>query len=277
MQTTQYRLIGDDGIMKQYKSSSELKNMAKEKLEGKYGSAMLVSPVLKSALAIAVILPVIMLFVVPSLVIDMMQDSRINEGFYNFLLFAVTFLYSILNTVFHAGIALFFLNIACGKRHSVSDLFFGFRWQFRKSLTIAVVLVILNTLCMLPYQICRYTQPTEYVFQFTLPMLVFYVLGITVNIPLSLALSQSFYLLLDFPQYSATELMKLSFRVMKGHKKRLFYIQLSFLPLELLCIFSFYVGYLWLIPYQNMTYTLFFLDLMNPAQNQTGTNFDQFA
>ena len=264
-------------MMKQYKSSSELKNMAKEKLEGKYGSAMLVSPVLKLALAFATIVPVIMLFIVPSMMIDMMKDSQINEGVYNFLLMAVAFVYSILSTVFNAGISLFFLNIACGKRYSVSDLFFGFRWQFKKSLAIAVVMVVLNNLCMLPYQICYYTQPTEYVFQFTLPTLIFYILGTAVNIPVSLALSQSYYLLLDFPQYSAKELMKLSFRVMKGHKKRLFYIQLSFLPLELLCILSLYVGYLWLIPYKNMTYTLFFLDLMNPAGDQTRTTFDRFA
>lgn len=264
-------------MMKQYKSSSELKNMAKEKLEGKYGPAMLVSPVLEIVLAFAMVFPIVMLLIMPAMVMDMLKDSQINEGFYNLLLLALAFVCNLLGTVLNAGIALFFLNIACGKRYSVSDLFFGFRWQFKKSLTIAVVMVIVESLCMLPYQICSYIQPTEYVFQFTLPTLILYVLGIAVNIPISLALSQSFYLLLDFPQYSAKELMKLSFRVMKGHKKRLFLIQLSFLPLELLCVLSLYIGYLWLIPYKNMTYTLFFLDIMNPAESQAGTKFEQLA
>ena len=277
MRITQYRLVGDDLIMKQYQSSSKLKNMAKEKLEGKFGSAMLVSPLLELAFTFAMVFPIIMLIVVPAMMIDIMRDSQINEGFYNILLLVITLVFSIFSTVFQAGISLFFLNIACGKRHAVSDLFFGFRWQFKKSLALSAVIVILNNLCMLPYQICSYTQPTDYVFQFTLPMMICYILGIAVRIPISLALSQVFFLMLDFPQYSAKELIKLSFRIMKGHKRRLFYIQLSFLPLELLCVLSLSIGYLWLIPYKNMTYTLFFLDLMNPAENQTGTKFDQFA
>ena len=58
------------------------------------------------------------------------------------------------------------------------------------------------------------------------------------------------------------ELMKLSFRIMKGHKWELFCLQMSFLPLGFLCLLSFGIGTLWLVPYMNMTQTLYFLDLM---------------
>ena len=71
---------------------------------------------------------------------------------------------------------------------------------------------------------------------------------------------QAYYLLLDFPQYNAMELMKLSFRIMKGHKWELFCLQMSFLPLGFLCLLSFGIGSLWLVPYMNMTQTLYFLD-----------------
>ena len=87
--------------------------------------------------------------------------------------------------------------------------------------------------------------------------IVLMVIGMCIYIPLSLGLSQAYYLLLDFPQYSAMELMKLSFRIMKGHKW-----ELSFLPLGFLCLLSFGIGTLWLVPYMNMTQTLYFLDLM---------------
>ena len=53
---------------------------------------------------------------------------------------------------------------------------------------------------------------------------------------------------------------------MKGHKGRLFYIGLSFIPLKLLAILSLGIGFLWVYPYQYMTQTLFFLDLMNPQE-----------
>ena len=74
----------------------------------------------------------------------------------------------------------------------------------------------------------------------------------------------SFYLMLDFPQNSGKETLSLCWRLMKGHRSRLFLLELGFLPLMLLCILSFGIGFLWLQPYMQMTYACFFLDLMNP-------------
>ena len=53
---------------------------------------------------------------------------------------------------------------------------------------------------------------------------------------------------------------------MKGQRMRLFLLELGFLPLMLLCILSFGIGFLWLQPYMQMTHTCFFLDLMNPRK-----------
>ena len=55
----------------------------------------------------------------------------------------------------------------------------------------------------------------------------------------------------------------MSRRIMKGHRARLFYIQVSFLPLALLCMFTMGIGLLWLYPYMNSTLTHFYLDLMD--------------
>ena len=44
---------------------------------------------------------------------------------------------------------------------------------------------------------------------------------------------------------------------------RLFLLELGFLPPMLLCVLSLGIGFLWLEPYMQMTYTYFFLDLMN--------------
>ena len=48
---------------------------------------------------------------------------------------------------------------------------------------------------------------------------------------------------------------------MKGQKKRLFVLILSFIPITLLACLSL-IGVLWLTPYVNMTYTIFYLNLM---------------
>jgi uncharacterized membrane protein len=68
--------------------------------------------------------------------------------------------------------------------------------------------------------------------------------------------------MLDFPQYTAPELIRMSIRLMKGHKGRLFYIQLSFFPLWVLSMFSCGIGILWLLPYMEATSANFYLDLI---------------
>ena len=49
---------------------------------------------------------------------------------------------------------------------------------------------------------------------------------------------------------------------MKGNVGRLLYLQVSFIPMTLAGLLSFGIGFLFVLPYQNMTYTLFYLDLI---------------
>ena len=91
---------------------------------------------------------------------------------------------------------------------------------------------------------------------------IFYLAGTIISIYVSLMLSQVFYLMLDFPEYTASQLLKMSIRLMKGSKGRLFYIQLSFLPLILLSFLSCGIALLWIYPYMQATYANFYLDLI---------------
>lgn len=277
MLTMQYNIIGDD-IMNQYKKSSELKNAAREKLSGKYGSAMLVSPLLQGALSFVTIFPMIMMLIMVYAVIVAINLANGVEnadsvesilpgfmGFYLAIIIACSFLIGILN----AGIAYFYLNIACGKRHSITDIFYGFRWQFKKSLGISVITQLPSFILVMPYAVFTVLSEIDPQTHWLICANVSYAVAIIVSIPIQLMLSQCYYLLLDFPQASVKEIVTLSIRVMKGQKRRLLYLQLSFIPMELLCIFSFYIGYLWYIPYTNMTYALFFLDIMQPSVQNT--------
>ena len=78
----------------------------------------------------------------------------------------------------------------------------------------------------------------------------------------TLLFSQIYYLMFDFPEYSESQLFKMSMQLIKGHKARLFYIELSFLPLMILCVMSCGIGFLWLLPYMEATYANFYLDLI---------------
>lgn len=180
----------------------------------------------------------------------------------------ISLLASILTAVFNVGFTLFFLNLACNKPVNPFYLFYGFQQDFGKSFGISAVLVLVDTICLAPFDIItNHITNTHTLSAPWMPvMAIALIIGFVVRIPLSLGLSQCYFLMLDFPNYSISQILKLSFRVMNGHKKRLFLIELSFLPLMLINVFSWGIGGLWLTPYMNMVHTLFFLDLMNPKK-----------
>lgn len=250
--------------MIQYASRAQLKEKARDQMAGRYGNAILLS-ICRGLIVFSLSFAISMTFSMVVTVRVLMGGSGDTSLTEYLLLTACTTLLSIFAGVFQTGITLFYLNTACNRPATIANLFYGFKYLFKKSLGISAVLILLNTLCTLPCNICYFLLRTGKGFD-NVTMAVLYIvlmiIGVCIYIPLALGLSQSYYLLLDFPQYSATELMKLSFRIMKGHKWELFCLELSFLPLGFLCLLSFGVGTLWLVPYMNMTKTLYFLDLM---------------
>ena len=250
--------------MIQYTSRAALKEKARDQMAGHYGNAILMS-ICRGLIVFSLTFAVSTTFSL-ILTIRMMMGGSGETSLAEYLILTIcTTLLSIFAGVFQTGITLFYLNTACNRPTTMANLFYGFKYLFKKSLGISAVLVLLNTVCTLPYDICLFLLRSGKGYD-TVTMavlcIVLMAVGMCIYLPLALGLSQSYYLLLDFPQYSATELMKLSFRIMKGHKWELFCLLLSFLPLGLLCLLSFGIGTLWLSPYMNMTQTYYFLDLM---------------
>lgn len=244
--------------MKQYKKSYELKNTAKDMLDGKYSPAMSVC-----------LLSIIIQYIVTRSVERLnFLPSPVSSSGFSIPAYAVsTVFYLALNWIFgvmQLGTALFFLNVACGRPYKLMDLFYGYRNDSSRALVVSGA----NTLLVAAYQL-----PCEYLliqFQLTGDQGFLYaasavaIVGLCILLPVAAGISLSFYLLLDFPDKPAGEVLSLSFRVMNGHKRRWMYMTLSFLPLAFLCVCSLNVGFFWLIPYMRMTYACFFLDVMNP-------------
>ena len=70
------------------------------------------------------------------------------------------------------------------------------------------------------------------------------------------------YLLLDNPQMRVTDALKESGRLMQGHKGRYFGLTLSFLGWIILGIFTAFILYVWLLPYMEATFALFYMDMI---------------
>ncbi len=254
--------------MTQYKSSAELKNMAREQLSGKYGNAILFN-LANYLLTFCITFLLTMFSSLISITISILvgnQDLNTGSTLLNWI---ATIISSIIVGVFNTGNALFCLNIACGRTYSVSNLFYGFQYLLKQSLGLSTVMAVLNAICLLPYDICYYRYLADSSTQNAIIMVIAMLVGYAVLLPLSLSLSQAYFLLLDFPQYSTKTLLTTSIHLMKGRKRKLFYIQLSFFPLMILGVLSFGIGNLWITPYMNLTMAYYFLDIMKPAKQET--------
>ncbi len=201
---------------------------------------------------------------------EMLQDpSYLNDhsiGYYiaNIVLSAGV---SIILCVFKVGLSLYCLNLACGRGAKVSDIFFGFSSQFGKSLKLAAVYTLVQEIFFVPFELLVQLSNLEISAAVLAVLLILTIGGLVLSFYLLLHVSQCFFLLLDFPGYSAMELLRLSSHVMEGHKKRLLMLMLSFVPLFILSMLTFGVGLLWVNPYLGVAKTFFFLNLMQ-ARNQ---------
>ena len=244
--------------MKQYKKCYELKNAAKDKLDGKYSLAVLVC-FMSVSIEYAV-----------SFLIGEFLPSPIRASGISISAYVINGAFSLaLNWVLgvmRLGTALFFLNAACGRPYKLSDLFYGYKNDSTRALIVSGAYALLNAVCQMPS--LYLTQAFLYTFDKTLAIaaLIASIVGLCVLLPVSAGISLSFYLLLDFPGKSAQEVLSLSFRIMRGHKRRWLYMVFSFIPLIVLCVCSINIGFLWLMPYMQMTYVCFFLDVMKPKE-----------
>lgn len=269
-------------------SSSELKDRAKGALNKKYGTFILAFIIINAisfgcqllltlcdSFLFGIILVMKELFT-GSLSIEEIQQLGSDPsyimnymGYYTIFDYVLQMILCIFTTVFSIGLGLLCLNTACGRNLKISDMFYGFSHNFFKSIKLTALLVAVSQVYNIPLNIIVYMVQYDDYMEYLHLILLLLITGVIIYVPISLNLSQILFLTLDFPDLSAGEIIRQSINIMKGHKHRLFYIQLSFIPLMIINIFTFGIGGLWLTPYFNVTYALFFLNLM---QTRTSTD-----
>ena len=248
--------------MEQYLSSASLKSLAKGQLLGKYG--------------ISVATVILRILCTAPLTLMVSVAIGTNSVISTIIFCIATFLVSLFSGFFTASEALIYLKIASNQKPMISDLFFCFGKDSKKVLHIQAIISGISAVTALPYLIVgvfvnRNTitdtvalangdPPVNATLFLIYVILILF--GSITSILVSIILSQAYYLMIDFPEYSANKLMKQSRRVMKGNKGRYFYVMLSFVPLYFLGFLSCGIALLWLYPYVRTTYTNFYLDLI---------------
>lgn len=238
-----------------HQSSAELKASAKEHMFGRYGSA------------VGAYLLVTFLTGFVTLSVSSLSGNTVSV-FATLIHYTLLFAVSVLTGLLSSGTAYFYLKIVTGHRATVNDIFAGFRMYSDKALMIQAWITLITYIGSLPEYIVLYRlsgRPDNS--GLTLYGLCMLLSGV-VSLMLELFYAPAFFLMHDFPQYSATELLAMSRKLMSGNKMRLFYIYLSYIPLLLLGILSCGIALLWIIPYMNATLAEFYMDIINHSNRE---------
>lgn len=238
--------------MNQYKPSSDLKDLAKTKLDGYY------------KLCITAFLLFECISYLSSIFINALVPG--GDATSTVLFWMITIVVSVILGVFNTGMAFFYLNLFCGTPQTSTSIFYAFSNQPEKSVKVSLIHATLNFICKTPAQyfllLLLQTSDLSYLSYWLITLAV----GYTVYFIATLFLSQTYYLLIDFPDYTAKQAILTGFKLTKKHFGKLLYLKLSFIPVYLLGILSFGIGLLWVVPYTQMTYTCFYVDIMNPQK-----------
>lgn len=91
----------------------------------------------------------------------------------------------------------------------------------------------------------------------------------------AISYSQIFFILTEYPEIGVRKAMKLSMKMTNGYKGDLFVMALSFFGWMIVASLTYGIGYLWLLPYFNMSFTNAYHALKaNALQSGTLTQSD---
>lgn len=132
------------------------------------------------------------------------------------------------------GFIFYFMQLTHGKETSIADIFNGFK-RYGRSLGTYLLVGI-----------------------FTLLWLLLFIIP---GIIKSFSYSMTFYILNEDPNVTPNEAINRSMEMMKGHKWKLFCLSLRFLGWIILGCLTLGIGFLWIVPYMQVSMILFYEDI----------------
>ena len=171
----------------------------------------------------------------------------------------------ILNALFGmAGVGLIkaSLDLIRGQSFSVGTLFYAFRNNADAFVIIQLVLTAVKTafsfLSLIVDHFAILYEWTDMVYYIAYSASLLGVLFLTMIATLKLIWAS--YYVIDGEARTAGEALKMSLRFSKGRTFEIFYMKLSFIGMFILSYCSMLVGFIYVHPYSEVTYALYYLD-----------------
>lgn len=230
----------------------DLKRNAKQALRGNYGILIMAS-VATAGLGLLGSMLTMALF--PGYGITDMILSQVFSVILSLVLSVIT-----------AGFSYMILSVARGNGCSMGDLFHFFKSHPDRVIVATIVLAVINVLATIPVTYYNFTVSVGSSLEAQMEWLVNYGMLILVtsilNVVLSIPFAMIYFLLADNSEMSGMEAVKASARMMKGKIGKYILVQISFIPLLFLSVFTLYIALLWIMPYMEMTNAMFYRDIL---------------
>ncbi len=239
--------------MNNHKTTAQLKAIAKEQSLGKYGTLIGAN---------------LMIFAIQFFISAITTVSTSGSIIFIVINNIITIIVNILLGLLMSGKAYLYMNLIYSQPVSTSDIFFGLKMQPQKAVIIQAFFVVIDFLTSLPGQLFFLQYQRTNSVNMLLCTIFITLLGLLINLIVYLNYSQTFFLLHDFPDRSAKELLATSRRIMRGNKFRLFYMIVSYIPLYILGCVTMFLPLLWVAVYRYASTCAFYQDLISCAANK---------
>ena len=234
--------------MNQNKTSAELKALAKESLMGNYGVAVTAS-----------LLYILMTYIIT----EFSSLFLLIPGIVGTVLYYLSALgITVFTGIFAYGFSFIFLKISCNAPVKTNDLYYGFSSRTKEVLKAQLFRAAISYVAFIPCYIFNEVVPAEQLVDYVGIYFLLFGLGLLGQFIVMLLYNQTFFIMLDFPDYDAKKALTFSRELMKGNKGRFTYLLVSFIPLFILGMLTCCIGYLWIVPYMQATLAQFYLDLI---------------
>lgn len=234
--------------MNQYKTSAQLKALAKESLMGKYPVAV-----------VATLLYTLITYIIT----EISSVFLLIPGIFGTILYYLSiFIVSVFSGIFAYGFNCVFLKISCNVPAKASDLYLGFSNNTKEVFKAQLWRAFISYVAFVPYYVFNEIATEDQLMNYIGLYALLFGIGLLGQFMVMLLYNQTFFIMLDFPEYNAKKALTFSRELMKGNKGRFIYLLVSFIPLFLLGMLSCCVGFLWIIPYMQATLAQFYLDLV---------------
>lgn len=179
----------------------------------------------------------------------------------NLIYYAAVILIGIASVVLTAGQYRMHLDVARTGTAHPSELFVPVKHHSNRFICTELILIVINLIGLIPMggaiAIIMMSKDTK----LYILALVLSIVSCILTMYLSLTFDLVYFVMNDNESLSMMEALKYTKNLIVTHRKRYFYLQLSFLGMMFLTVLSMGIAQFWVQPYMIQTITLFYLDV----------------